>query len=229
MALSLSPFVGSGVPIAAGAATLPTPPVVWGQVLNWITAGVRCVPELELSIWADATVNLTGAGLYAGRLHAFTLSADAMDSADHTVGTGTFTDVAHGLFTGDGPVRLTTSGTLPAGLKLLTDYWVIKSDADTLQLAASFADAIAGTPVVVPFTDNGTGTTTLTGTAACQRMHWHQKGKLLGPAEDGAIALTNTKAWTQRLSHDPLTFAYAICATVSANTCSATIYPVQSR
>lgn len=56
-------------------------------------------------------------------------------------------------------VRLTTTGTLPAGLALLTDYWVIRVSATVIKLAASLADAYAG--VVVPFTDNGTGTHTL--------------------------------------------------------------------
>jgi hypothetical protein len=69
------------------------------------------------------------------------------------------TKVAHGLETGDGPVRLTTTTTLPAGLALLTDYWFIKIDADTFYLATSLANAYAGTRVDI--TSTGTGTHTL--------------------------------------------------------------------
>jgi hypothetical protein len=57
--------------------------------------------------------------------------------------------------TGTGPVHLTTSGTLPAGLNPGTPYWLIRLDADTLQLAASRSDAIAG--VAVGFSDDGAG------------------------------------------------------------------------
>jgi plastocyanin len=72
---------------------------------------------------------------------------------DHA--TGTVTVPAHGRDTGSGPVTLTTTGTLPAGLTPATSYWLIRVDADTLRLATSKADATAGTAVT--FTDNGTG------------------------------------------------------------------------
>ena len=69
------------------------------------------------------------------------------------------TATAHGLLTGDGPVRLTTTTTLPAGLALATDYYVIKLSANTFSLAASRTLAYAGTAIDV--TDTGTGTHTL--------------------------------------------------------------------
>jgi len=69
------------------------------------------------------------------------------------------TSVAHGFLTGL-KVQLTTTTTLPAGLSLATDYWVIKLTADTFKLAASLADALAGTAVNI--TDTGTGTHTIT-------------------------------------------------------------------
>lgn len=50
-------------------------------------------------------------------------------------------------------VRLTTTGTLPAGLALATDYFVIVVDANTIQLASSLALALAGTAVDI--TDQG--------------------------------------------------------------------------
>lgn len=57
-------------------------------------------------------------------------------------------------------VRLTTTGTLPAGTALATDYWTIRQSATTSKLAASLANAVAGT--AVDMTTNGTGTHTLT-------------------------------------------------------------------
>lgn len=58
-------------------------------------------------------------------------------------------------------VRLTSTGTLPAGLALATDYWIIRLDANNFQFAASVADAVAGTDVDITGAVGG-GTHTLT-------------------------------------------------------------------
>lgn len=73
---------------------------------------------------------------------------------------GTLTITGHGLHTGDGPVQLTTTGSLPTGLSTLTNYWVIKIDANTIALATSLANALAGTVIVL--SSNGSGTNTET-------------------------------------------------------------------
>jgi len=57
-------------------------------------------------------------------------------------------------------VRFTTTGTLPTGLSLNTDYWLVRVSATTARVATTFANAIAGTTIA--FTDAGTGTHTLT-------------------------------------------------------------------
>jgi hypothetical protein len=57
-------------------------------------------------------------------------------------------------------VQLTTTGTLPTGLSLATDYWLVRQGATTAKFATSYANALAGT--VVAYTDAGTGTHTLT-------------------------------------------------------------------
>lgn len=57
-------------------------------------------------------------------------------------------------------VRFTTSGTLPTGLSLATDYWTIRVSTTTCRVATSLANAIAGT--AISFTDAGTGTHTMT-------------------------------------------------------------------
>ena len=56
-------------------------------------------------------------------------------------------------------VRLTTTTTLPAGLALATDYYVIRLSDTTFSLAASYANAVAGTAINI--TDAGTGTHTV--------------------------------------------------------------------
>ena len=57
-------------------------------------------------------------------------------------------------------VQLTTTTTLPAGLSLATDYYVIYLSANTFSLATSAALALAGTAIDI--TSTGTGTHTIT-------------------------------------------------------------------
>lgn len=60
----------------------------------------------------------------------------------------------HNLFTGDGPVQVATNGgTLPTGLAVNTDYWVIRKSGTALALATSRANALAGTEVVLSVAD----------------------------------------------------------------------------
>ncbi len=80
---------------------------------------------------------------------------------DVTVGTDSIAETAHGFNTGD-LVQLTSSGTLPAGLALATDYYVIRVDADNVKLAASAKDAEEGTAVDITAAAGG-GTHTVTG------------------------------------------------------------------
>ncbi len=80
-----------------------------------------------------------------------------------------FHAVAHGLKTGDGPVQVSNSGgALPSGLTAVTDYWVIRIDADTFYLATSLALALAGTNLLLA--GDGTGTQTLGSVAATVRV-----------------------------------------------------------
>lgn len=97
---------------------------------------------------------------------ALVIADDAVESVD--AGADTLTLTAHGLLTGDGPIRFTTTGTLPAGLAIDTDYWIIKVDADTIQLAARFLDTVSSTPINL--TSAGTGTHTLVDTADTVRQ-----------------------------------------------------------
>lgn len=78
---------------------------------------------------------------------------------DVTVATDKIAITAHGFITGL-KVAATTTGTLPGGLSA-TNYYVIKADADTIKLASSLANALAGTAVDITSAAGG-GTHTLT-------------------------------------------------------------------
>lgn len=97
----------------------------------------------------------------AGVMLVVTNSAPAAGTFTAAV-TDICTKTAHGYLTGL-KVRCTTTTTLPAGLSLATDYFVIKIDANTFKLASSLVNAQAGTAVDI--TDTGTGTHTITPTA----------------------------------------------------------------
>jgi len=88
-----------------------------------------------------------------------TPAAKAFAAADLTVLGTVIAEVAHGFMTGL-KVQVTTSDTLPDGIVALTDYFVIRLTADTYSLASSYANALAGTEIVV--TDQGVGNQTVT-------------------------------------------------------------------
>lgn len=67
-------------------------------------------------------------------------------------------------------VRLTTTGTLPTGLSLATDYFVIRLSATTIQLASSLANALAQVPIPINITAQGTGTNTITVTLSTRTL-----------------------------------------------------------
>ena len=73
--------------------------------------------------------------------------------------TDAFTSAAHGYYTGL-KLRATTSGALPTPLALATDYYVIVVDVNTIKLATSLANALAGTAIDI--TNVGSGNQTLT-------------------------------------------------------------------
>jgi len=86
--------------------------------------------------------------------------------------TDVITSTAHGL-QGDECLQLTTATTLPAGLSLLTNYYVISRTVDTFQLALTPRGS------AVDITDTGTGTHT-----------FHLKGKAFNVGGFDSVALT---------------------------------------
>lgn len=88
-----------------------------------------------------------------------TPAADTFADADVGVVANTITLTAHAFVTGL-KVAATTDGVLPTGLSA-TNYWVIVVDANTIKLATSLANAVAGTAVDITAAAGG-GTHTLT-------------------------------------------------------------------
>lgn len=72
-----------------------------------------------------------------------------MPGFDFTAAAATdlITKVGHGLLTGDGPLTTIVPGGALGGLSSSADYWAIRMSADTLKVATSSANALAGTPI----------------------------------------------------------------------------------
>lgn len=108
---------------------------------------------------------------------------------------------AHGFFTGL-KGQLTTTGTLPAGVTTATDYFIIVVDANTIQFAASLADALAGD--AIDLTDYGSdeGVHTFTPTALAggavklqksnDGTNWSDEGSATNITVDGTVWLEKT-------------------------------------
>jgi hypothetical protein len=86
------------------------------------------------------TANDSGAGSIAEVLTNLGVASEVDADTDE------LTIPSHGLTEGL-KGQLTTTGTLPTGLSLATDYFVIVVDENTIQLASSLANAQAGTAV----------------------------------------------------------------------------------
>lgn len=135
---------------------------------------------------ADATTNTLGYG--------DTFSADA--GTDIITMTST-TNFPSNILVGT-RVRLTTTTTLPAGLALATDYYVIKVTDSTFKLATSYANAVAGTAINI--TDAGTGIHTMsrllprhTNGAGVQAFFFNSNSTALGAATPNLdIGYTNS-------------------------------------
>jgi hypothetical protein len=115
--------------------------------------------------------------------------------------------VGHGLLTGDGP-GLLHGADLPQPLLEDTDYWVIRVDDDTFQVAAQYEDTgggdATGNPITpITLTDAGSGAMTFTSTSktlrAGQEINFVQRGTVRATLQlfsyvqddtgiDGAIA-----------------------------------------
>lgn len=99
-------------------------------------------------------------------------AAGTISSVTTTAGVATEVDIvnnrvsipSHGYLTGAKISGLTSTGTLPAGLSLLTVYYVIADTSDYIKFATSQANALAGTAVDI----TGYGTSAAVHTVAIE-------------------------------------------------------------
>lgn len=106
---------------------------------------------------------------------------DTVESVE--TGADTLTMTAHSYSDGQ-LVRLATTGTLPAGLAVDTDHYVVGSTTDTIQLSTSHGGS------AINITDTGTGTHT---------VYRPQNGMTAGPVaiETGVtVTIKSGSAWT---------------------------------
>jgi len=135
---------------------------------NVDAAGAGYKTVLNASAYSAAATTMPAVAMMIDLLMFWRITPATTTTAQTTINANTFTaSSSSGLlltYTNDwqnySKVRFTTTTTLPTGLSLNTDYWLVRVSATTARVATSFANAIAGT--VIAFTDAGTGTHTLT-------------------------------------------------------------------
>jgi len=184
--------------------------------------------QFEIDIECDAAEVLTGTPkLYACRLGPVTIADDTFTSS-----TDTHTATSHALLDGDGPIQLTTSDTLPAGLSLLTDYYVEYVGVNTFKLHTTRAGAIArDSATLITTTDGGTGTHTLSDVQSSVNADNDTRRfrfALVGNLNDGNdITLAAQTSYHERVNHSPLDLYYVLVATeTNTETVTVRITPI---
>ncbi len=159
------------------------------------------------------------------------VAATFVDGGVNTT-TEVITSTAHGFPTTGLKVRLTTSGVLPGGLALATDYFVIVMSANTLKLASSLVLALAGTPIDITSAAGG-GTHTITPTAIAGGSLTLEKSNNYGldgvtaqwDAVETATAISaSARAWISKV--DPEFHYCRVTYALTAGQMSATTYVV---
>lgn len=121
------------------------------QRLDQVQASVQFTP---IGILADLAVLFPYADLALGEWITLKRVVNAVTNAANTL-----TLTAHGMAQAT-PVRIFSSGAVPAGLDATTLYYVRETDANTIKLYPTEADANADTNAV-SITDDGSGEMTL--------------------------------------------------------------------
>jgi hypothetical protein len=135
------------------------------QIQNATSTATQIKTAVDASVAASALISvaITGTGSNAQNTAAATPLASGTASTVNT-SNGNITIASHGLTTGL-KGQLTSTGTLPTGLSLATDYFIISIDTNTVRFASSLANAQAGT-AITPSTQGTSGAVnTFTSTA----------------------------------------------------------------
>ncbi len=108
---------------------------------------------------AGTAIDITSAGTGDMRVLSGVTNGFQVTTGNINTGGDSLTITGHSLTTGT-RVRLTTSGTVPAGAATYTDYYAIVDDANTIRLATSTVNASAGT--AIDLTSVGSGVLSVT-------------------------------------------------------------------
>lgn len=164
------------------------------------TTATELVAALNLDADVAALIAATGAG--ASPLTALTETplATGADS-EVSVAESEFTIPSHGFTTGL-KVRGTTTGSLPDPLQLATDYFVIVVDANTIKLAETLDEALAGTEVVLVDEGSNGAVNTLTAVALAgatflvqksnNQVTWIDVASATSITVDGSVIVADT-------------------------------------
>lgn len=178
------------------------------------------MPQLKVIVQDTLTVNnITGTtnstafSLDGAMMVAVQCSVDVNTPSNKTfastaVNTGNenITITSHGYPTGL-KVQVSNPGTLPTGITALTDYFVISIDTNTIQLASSLANALAGTPINITAQGSGTNTVEVTALAganvrlqvsndASSPTIWSDLTSATNITVDGVVYLSSSMAST---------------------------------
>jgi hypothetical protein len=137
-----TPYVGNNVPIYDGAAFVPTPFAERSNDLTQSSTG-KAGPAaagpyqvIDAFVWNDTgTIRLTRGPKWR-KSAAVTVSIATP---------GIVTWAAHGLYDGCTFRFAATTGALPTGVALNTDYFITLVDANTFKLSTTLANQVAGT------------------------------------------------------------------------------------
>lgn len=183
-------------------------PTFYKYLLNGsvVSAAATVVPATVALVDVIGFYRVTSVTTITAQATANTLGQSDTFTADAGTDLCTYSSTANipsNILTGT-RVRLTTTTTLPAGLALATDYYVIKMSDTTFELASSYANAIAGTQINI--TDAGTGTHTIswllpryTNGAGVQAIFFNPNVTAMGAATPNlSLGYTNSAQATSR-------------------------------
>lgn len=146
-------FLGSAVDDAADEITATAHPFLNGDAVRLTSDGDfptgLAVDTTYYVIVVDVdTISLATSKANAAAGTAIDIATGTSAAATITIFASAFAEATHRYSTGD-VVRLTTTGVLPTGYALATNYYVIARTAGTFALASSAANAANGIEVVV--------------------------------------------------------------------------------
>jgi len=126
-----------------------------GTVLQQYDIGISAVQVGQLY-----EITAKGRGFADGVASYLALADLPFAVGDVNTATDTISEPGHGMATGDGPFRLSTTGTLPTGTGIAVDtnVFIIAVDVNSYKLATSKANALANTAIDITAAGSGTHT-----------------------------------------------------------------------